>query len=111
MRARHGSFLSHHSERPFPGGHRLQPKSLGDLRSLGTQSSNSALLSVVKVRLILTSSAGSGEARSKVEATPPGFGRWDLLLYLLPFLGAGFLRFSAISKRRRARRLRLQQST
>jgi hypothetical protein len=63
-----------------------------------------------KVRLILASSAGNGEAFSKVEATPPGFGRWDLLLYLLPFLGAGFLWFNAISKRRRHRRLRLQQS-
>jgi hypothetical protein len=66
---------------------------------------------VWKVRLILTSSAGGGEALSKVEATPPGFGRWALLLYLLPFWGAGFLWFSAISKRRRVRRLRLQQST
>jgi hypothetical protein len=64
-----------------------------------------------KVRLILASSAGGGEALSKVEATPPGFGRWDLLLYLLPFLGAGFLWFSAITKRRRLRRLRLQQGT
>jgi hypothetical protein len=64
-----------------------------------------------KVRLILASSAGGGEALSKVEATPPGFGRWDLLLYLLPFLGAGFLWFSAITKRRRLRKLRLQQGT
>jgi hypothetical protein len=64
-----------------------------------------------KVRLILASSAGGGEALSKVEATPPGFGRWDLLLYLLPFLGAGFLWFSAITKRRRLRKLRLRQGT
>jgi hypothetical protein len=62
-----------------------------------------------KVRLILASSAGGGEALSKVEATPPGFGRWDLLLYLLPFLGAGFLWFSAITKRRRLRKRRAQQ--
>jgi hypothetical protein len=62
-----------------------------------------------KVHLTLTSSAGSGEAFSKVEATPPGFGRWDLLLYMLPFLGAGFLWFSAITKRRRLRRLHLPQ--
>jgi len=48
-----------------------------------------------KVRLILASSAGGGEALSKVEATPPGFGRWDLLLYMLPFLGVSFLWFSA----------------
>jgi hypothetical protein len=62
-----------------------------------------------KVHLILASAAGGGEALSKVEATPPGFGRWDLLLYLLPFLGVGFLWFSAITKRRRLRKLRLQQ--
>ena len=61
------------------------------------------------VRLILASSAGGGEAFSKVEATPPGFGRWDLLLYLLPFLGAGFLWFKAITKRYRLRRSLAQQ--
>jgi hypothetical protein len=33
--------------------------------------------------------------------TPVGFGRWDLLLYLLPFLGAGFLWFRAMARRRR----------
>ncbi len=62
-----------------------------------------------KVRLILSSSAGGGEALSKVEATPPGFGRWDLLLYLLPFLGVGFLWVTAITKRRRLRKLRAQK--
>jgi hypothetical protein len=62
-----------------------------------------------KVRLILSSSAGGGEALSKVEATPPGFGRWDLLLYLLPFLGVGFLWVTAIAKRRRLRKVRAQQ--
>jgi hypothetical protein len=62
-----------------------------------------------KVRLLLASSAGGGETLSQVEATPPGFGRWDLLLYMLPFLGAGFLWFSAIIKRRRLRKLRAQQ--
>ncbi len=61
-----------------------------------------------KVRLILASAAGGGEALSKVEATPPGFGRWDLLLYMLPFLAAGFLWFSAINKRR-LRKLHVQQ--
>lgn len=62
-----------------------------------------------KVRLILASAAGGGEALSKVEATPPGFGRWDLLLYMLPFLAAGFLWFSAINKRRRLRKLHVRQ--
>jgi hypothetical protein len=57
-----------------------------------------------RVRLVLQSSEGGGEAFTKVEATPPGFGRWDLLLYLLPFLGVGFLWFSAIAKRRKFRK-------
>ena len=62
-----------------------------------------------KVRLILTSSAGGGEAISQVVPTPAGFGRWDLLLYLLPFLGVGFLWITAISKRRRLRKTRATQ--
>jgi hypothetical protein len=62
-----------------------------------------------RVRLVLQSSAGGGEALSQVEATPPGFGQWDLLLYLLPFLGVGFLWFSAIAKRRKFRKSQLQQ--
>jgi hypothetical protein len=62
-----------------------------------------------KVRLILSSSAGNGEAFSQVEATPLGFGRWDLLLYLLPFLGVGFLWVNAIAKRRRLRKMQSQQ--
>ena len=64
-----------------------------------------------KVRLILTSSAGSGEANSEVVPTPAGFGRWDLLLYLLPFLGVGFLWFTAIAKRRRLRKSRMEQTS
>jgi hypothetical protein len=63
-----------------------------------------------RVRLILESSQGRGEALSRVEATPPGFGRWDLLLYLLPFLGMGFLWFRAIAKRRNYRKSQVQAS-
>jgi len=63
------------------------------------------------VRLILASSAGGGEAISQVVPTPAGFGRWDLLLYLLPFLGVGFLWFTAITKRRRLRKARAQQAS
>jgi hypothetical protein len=62
-----------------------------------------------KVRLILASSAGGGEAISQVVPTPAGFGQWDLLLYLLPFLGVGFLWVTAITKRRRLRKLGAQQ--
>jgi hypothetical protein len=54
-----------------------------------------------RVRLILKSSQGTEEALSRVEATPPGYGRWDLLLFLLPFLAVGSLWFWMIARRRK----------
>jgi hypothetical protein len=56
-----------------------------------------------RVRLVLQSSQGGGEATAQVEVTPPGFGRWDLLLYLLPFLLVAFLWFRGISRAKRRR--------
>jgi hypothetical protein len=44
-----------------------------------------------QVRVRLESAAGNAETFATVEATPPGYGRWDLLLYLLPFLAIGIL--------------------
>jgi hypothetical protein len=61
-----------------------------------------------RVRLILQSAQGSGEALSRVEATPPGFGRWDLLLYLLPFLAIAFLWFRGITRTRKRKSKKLQ---
>jgi len=63
-----------------------------------------------KVRLILSSSNGGGEAAAQVEATPYGYGRWDLLLFALPFLAVAFLFFNGVAKRRRLRKLRMQQA-
>jgi hypothetical protein len=60
-----------------------------------------------RIRLVLQSSQGSSEMWSRVEATPPGFGRWDLLLYLLPFLAVAFLWFRGMT-RTRNRRKKLQ---
>jgi hypothetical protein len=57
------------------------------------------------VRLVIESAQGSGEATAQVEVTPPGFGRWDLLFYLLPFLLVAFLWFRGISRTRRRRRV------
>jgi hypothetical protein len=54
-----------------------------------------------RVRLVVQSSRGGGEATTQVEVTPPGFGRWDLLLYLLPFLLLAFLWFMGVSRTRR----------
>jgi hypothetical protein len=60
-----------------------------------------------RIRLVLQSAQGSGEMLSRVGATPPGFGRWDLLLYLLPFLAVAFLWFRGMA-RSRGRRKKLQ---
>ena len=44
-----------------------------------------------RVRVRLESAAGNAETLATVEATPPGYGRWDLLVYLFPFLAVGIL--------------------
>ena len=45
-----------------------------------------------RVRVQLQSAqSGNAETVATVEATPPGYGRWDLLIYLLPFLAVGLL--------------------
>ena len=44
-----------------------------------------------QVRVRLESGQGNVETLATVEATPPGYGRWDLLVYLLPFLAIGVL--------------------
>lgn len=56
-----------------------------------------------RVRLLIQSAQGSGEATTQVEVTPPGFGRWDLLLYLLPFLLVAALWFRGVSRARQRR--------
>jgi len=62
-----------------------------------------------RVRLVIQSSQGGGEATAPVEVTPPGFGRWDLLLYLLPFLLVAFLWFRGVSRARRRRNAQLRE--
>lgn len=57
-----------------------------------------------RVRVLLSSSSGGGVATANVQVTPPGLGRWDLLLYLLPFAGIGFLWFRAATRRSGAAR-------
>jgi hypothetical protein len=63
-----------------------------------------------RVRLILHSAQGTEEALARVEATPPGYGRWDLLLYLLPFLAVAFLWIWGMSRRRRYNKNRRLQA-
>jgi hypothetical protein len=59
-----------------------------------------------RVRLVIRSAQGNGEATADVEVTPPGFGRWDLLLYLLPFLFVAFLWVLGISRMKRRKNAR-----
>ena len=53
-----------------------------------------------RVRVSLRSARGGGEATTDVEVTPPGYGRWDLLIYLLPFAAVGALWLRALIKGR-----------
>jgi hypothetical protein len=62
-----------------------------------------------RVHLVIQSSQGAGEATAQVEVTPPGFGRWDLLLYLLPFLLVALLWFRGITRARRRRNTKLRK--
>jgi hypothetical protein len=64
------------------------------------------------VRVLLASSMGNGETNADVPVTPTLLGRWDLLLFLLPFLGIGFLWFKAarvIHNRRKRVRIKCAQ--
>jgi len=52
-----------------------------------------------RVRVRLESAQGNAETVATVEATPPGYGRWDLLVYLIPFLAIGALWAVAMLRR------------
>ena len=54
-----------------------------------------------RVRVRVSGAAGTGEVTAEVEATPPGFGAWNLLWYGLPFLLFGTLWLLAALRRRR----------
>ncbi len=56
-----------------------------------------------RVHLVVQSVQGGGEATTQVLVTPPGFGRWDLLFFLLPFLLVAFLWFRGIARVRHRR--------
>jgi hypothetical protein len=56
-----------------------------------------------RVRVRLESAQGNAETVATVEATPPGYGRWDLLVYLLPFLAVGLLWSIALIRKLRRR--------
>jgi hypothetical protein len=54
-----------------------------------------------RVRFQVHSAQGDGETTATVEATPPGLGRWDLLIYLSPFLAVAILWLLAFMRKRR----------
>lgn len=58
-----------------------------------------------RVRVMIESARGSGEIATQVEATPPGVGRWGILLYLFPFVAVGVLWVRAILYRRKRREI------
>ena len=54
-----------------------------------------------QVRVRAEGSQGAGEAVFEVAVTPPGYGRWDLLIYLTPFLLLGGLWIAVVVQKRR----------
>jgi hypothetical protein len=59
------------------------------------------------VHIVFSSATANGAADTDVSVTPTLLGRWNLLLFLLPFAGIGVLWFKAASvKRSRGRRTR-----
>jgi hypothetical protein len=61
-----------------------------------------------RVHLVLESAQGNGEAFSRVEATPVGFGRWDLVFFLLPFLAVILLFLRGMSRHKNRRKRQTQ---
>jgi hypothetical protein len=64
-----------------------------------------------RVHLVLESAQGGGEAFSRVEATPVGFGRWDLLFFLLPFLAVILLFLRGMSRHKNRRKRQRQAAS
>ena len=56
-----------------------------------------------RVRVRLISPLGTSETSTTVEVTPPGYGRWDLLIYLMPFVAIGILWMLAMTRKLRRR--------
>ncbi len=52
------------------------------------------------VRVVLHGSQGGGAVAADVPVTPPGFGKWDLLIYGFPFILFGLLWLCAALRRR-----------
>jgi hypothetical protein len=55
------------------------------------------------IRILFVSATANGETDTDVAVTPTLLGRWDLLLFTLPFAGIGILWFKAATVRRTRR--------
>ena|SRR5580704_2342877 len=64
-----------------------------------------------RIRVRLQSSEGTAETSTTVEVTPVGLGRWDMLLYLSPFLAVGLLWLVAVVRKRSRRKNATQKVT
>jgi hypothetical protein len=64
-----------------------------------------------RIRIRLASAEATGETQTDVSVTPTLLGRWDLLLFLLPFLGIAALWLKAVSATRSRRKKRLLKKT
>lgn len=53
-----------------------------------------------KARVRVEASLGAADTVFEVAVTPPGYGAWDLLIYLTPFLAVGGM-WAAVSMKRR----------
>jgi hypothetical protein len=60
-----------------------------------------------RIRLVLQRSEASGEALSRVEATPPGYGMGSIVV-TFPFLAIAFLWFKGMARTRSRRNKKLQ---
>jgi len=59
----------------------------------------------IRARVLIDSARGHGDAAASVEVTPVAPKKWELYLYLSPFVLVGFLWFRAVTTRRRKRKL------
>jgi hypothetical protein len=53
-----------------------------------------------RVRVLVQGPRGGGEVKAEVEPTPPGYGRWDFLIYAFPFVFlAAFIVYGVVRRR------------
>lgn len=64
-----------------------------------------------RVRLLLKTSAGNQEILSRVEPTPTGLGKWDLLFFSFPFAFAGYMWHRGMSRRKKLMRKHATQGS